>query len=158
MLVSALFWLATRVQESVMLSCPAGEADIMNYFGTSKSRRGQHYLTGSTNSVYSQVFPDEDCAPQGYWFWIKSPKAHGFDVKVFDREHVYMRAIELIWTDNTTFQRFTRDLPIAECCVPEGQPGTEIQVPDTRFDFYSSCKIYKSSTLARRSIRSKLPS
>ena len=92
-----------------MFSCPAGKADIMKYFVMNKSRRSQHYLMGSTNSVYTQVFPNEDFAPQGYWFWIKSPKAHGFDVKVFDRDHVYMRATELIWTDNTTFKRFTRD-------------------------------------------------
>jgi hypothetical protein len=134
-------------QESATFSCPVGKADIMKYFVMSKSRRSQHYLTGSTNSVYTQVFPNEDFAPQGYWFWIKSPKAHGFDVKVFDRDRVYMRATELIWTDNTTFKRFTRDLPISERCVPEGQPGAEVRVADTRFDFYSSCKVYKSSTL-----------
>jgi hypothetical protein len=119
-LLAALLSGAAAAQESPTFSCPAGKADIMKYFVMSKSRRSEHYLTGSTNSVYTQVFPNEDFAPQGYWFWIKSPKAHGFDVKVFDRERVYMRATELIWTDNTTFKRFTRDLPIAERCVPEG--------------------------------------
>jgi hypothetical protein len=147
LLLPALLSVFAAAQEPATFSCPAGKADIMKYFVMSKSKRSDHYLTGSTNSVYTQVFPNEDFAPHGYWFWLKSPKAHGFDVKVFDRERVYMRATELIWTDNTTFKRFTRDLPIAERCVPEGQPGTEIRVPDTRFDFYSSCKIYKSSTL-----------
>lgn len=146
-LLLSLLSAAAGAQDSVAFSCPAGKADIMKYFVMSKSRRSQHHLTGSTNSVYTQVFPNEDFTPQGYWFWIKSPKAHGFDVKVFDRDRVYMRATELIWTDNTTFKRFTRDLPIAERCVPEGQPGAEIRVADTRFDFYSSCKVYKSSTL-----------
>ena len=126
-LLAALLSGAVAAQESAMFSCPAGTAD-MKYFVISKSRRSQHYLAGSTNSVYTQVFPNEDFAPQGYWFWSKSPKAHGFDVKVFDRDRVYMRATELIWTDNTTFKRFTRDLPIAERCVPEGQPGAEIRV------------------------------
>jgi len=142
-LLSGLLSGAARGQESSTFSCPAGKADVLKYFVMSKARRSQHFLTGSTNSVYTQVFPDEDFAPQGYWFWIKSPKAHGFDVKAFDRERVYMRATELIWTDNTTFKRFTRDLPISERCVPEGQPGAEIRVADTRFDYYSSCKVYK---------------
>jgi hypothetical protein len=146
-LLAALLSGAAAAQEPATFSCPAGKADIMKYFVMNKSRRSQHYLTGSANSVYTQVFPNEDFAPQGYWFWIKSPKAHGFDVKVFDRDRVYMRATELIWTDNTTFKRFTRDLPISERCVPEGQPGAEVRVADTRFDFYSSCKVYKSSTL-----------
>ncbi|PYX39888.1 MAG: hypothetical protein DMG83_27725, partial [Acidobacteria bacterium] len=146
-LLGALLSGAAAAQESATFSCPVGKADIMKYFVMNKSRRSQHYLTGSTNSVYTQVFPNEDFTPQGYWFWIKSPKAHGFDVKVFDRDRVYMRATELIWTDNTTFKRFTRDLPISERCVPEGQPGAEVRVADTRFDFYSSCRVYKSSTL-----------
>jgi hypothetical protein len=146
-LLSGSLLAAARGQESSTFSCPAGKADVLKYFVMSKARRGQHFLAGSTNSVYTQVFPDEEFAPQGYWFWIKSPKAHGFDVKAFDRERVYMRATELIWTDNSTFKRFTRDLPIAERCVPEGQPGAEIRVADTRFDYYSSCKVYKSSTL-----------
>jgi hypothetical protein len=146
-LLPALLSAFAAAQEPATFSCPAGKADVMKYFVMSKSKRNQYYLGGSTNSVYTQVFPDEDFAPQGYWFWLKSPKAHGFDVKVFDRDRIYMRATELIWTDNTTFKRFTRDLPIAERCVPEGQAGAEIRVADTRFDFYSACKAYKSSTL-----------
>lgn len=58
-----------------------------------------------------------------------------------------MRSTELMWKDNTSFKRFERDLPIAARCVPEGESGPEIKVPDTRFVYYSSCRSYKSSTL-----------
>jgi hypothetical protein len=108
LLLPTLLSASAAAQEPATFSCPAGKADIMKYFVMSKAKRSEHYLTGSTNSVYTQVFPNEDFAPRGYWFWLKSPKAHGFDVKIFDRERVYMRATELIWTDNTTFKRFTR--------------------------------------------------
>lgn len=60
MLLPALLSIATRAQESATFSCPAGKVDMMKYFVIGKSTRGQHYLTGSTNSVYTQVFPDED--------------------------------------------------------------------------------------------------
>ena len=64
-LFAALLSGAAAAQESATFSCLAGKADIMKYFVMSKSRRSQHYLTGSTNSVYTQVFPNEDFAPQG---------------------------------------------------------------------------------------------
>src|SRR5437763_272937 len=56
-----------------------------------------------------------------------------------------MRSTELMWTDNTSFKRFVNDLAIAERCVLEGGPGPEIKVADTRFDYFSSCRPYKSS-------------
>lgn len=130
-------------------SCPAGQEDVMKYFAMSKARRAEHYLAGEPNALYTQVSPDEDFAPEGYWFWLKGPKAHGFDVKVFDEKRVYMRATELNWKDKSTFKRFIHDLPIAARCVAEGKPGPEIKVEDTHYQYYSDCHPYKTAKLGK---------
>ncbi len=127
--------------------CRDGQADVMKYFVMSKDRRATHFVDGKPNPIYTKVFPDQDFASTGYWFWLKSPKAHGFDVKAFDEQRVYMRSTELEWKDNRTFKRFVRDLPIAARCVTEGRPGPEIKVPDTTFHYFSSCRPYKVSTV-----------
>lgn len=136
-----------RAQDSATFSCPMGKSDMMKYFVMAEPVRTAQFMHGSANSIYTEVFPDKDFAEKGYWFWLKSPKARGFDVKAFDQEHVYMQSTELKWTNNTTFKRFVNDLPIAERCVPEGKPGETIKVTDTQFDYYESCKSYKSSHL-----------
>lgn len=128
-------------------SCPAGQADVMKYFAMNRERRASQFLDGKPNPVYTEVFPDSDFAPSGYWFWLKSPKAHGFDVKSFDEKYVYMRSTELEWKDNTSFKRFKHDLAIAARCVPEGEPGPQIKVRDTRFEYFSSCHPYKASSI-----------
>ena len=61
-------------------SCPARQADVMKYFVMNKERRASQFLDGNPNPIYTQVFPDLDFASRGYWFWLKSTKAHGFDV------------------------------------------------------------------------------
>jgi len=127
--------------------CRDGQIDVMKYFAMAKDKRVSHFLDGNPNPIYTKVFPDQDFAPTGYWFWLKSPKAHGFDVKAFDAERVYMRSTELDWKDNRTFKRFVHDLPIAARCVTEGKPGPEIRVPDTSFRYFSSCRPYKLSTV-----------
>jgi hypothetical protein len=119
----------------------------MKYFVMDRERRSDHFLDGKPNPIYTHVFPDVDFADHGYWFWLKSPKAHGFDVKSFDEKYVYMRSTELEWKDNTSFKRFEDDLPIANRCVAEGGPGPEIKVSNTRFDYFSSCRSYKSSAV-----------
>jgi hypothetical protein len=68
-------------------------------------------------------------------------------VKTVDEKYVYMRSTELEWKDNSSFKRFDHDLPIAERCIAEGEPGTEIKVSNTRFDYFSSCRPYKSSSV-----------
>jgi hypothetical protein len=128
-------------------SCPTGQADVMKYFVMAQSLRANQYMSGTSNPIYTRVFPNEDFAETGYWFWLKSSTAHGFDVKAFDGNYVYMRSTELIWTNNTTFKRFVHDLPIAARCVPEGQPGPEIKVQTTSYQYYSSCKSYKESNV-----------
>lgn len=128
-------------------SCPSGQSDMMKYFVMPQANRAGHFMTGSKNSIYTEVFPNQDFAETGYWFWLKSPRAHGFDVKAFDEKYVYMRSTELVWKDNTTFKRFAHDLPIASRCVAEGEPGVEIKVPDTYYRYYSSCNPYKQGHL-----------
>jgi hypothetical protein len=128
-------------------SCPAGQADVVKYFVMGRDKRADHFMDGRPNPIYTQVFPDGEFATQGYWFWLKGPKAHGFDVKSFDEKYVYMRSTELEWKDNTSFKRFEHDLPVAQRCVSEGQPGTEIKISDTRFNYFSSCRPYKSSSV-----------
>lgn len=128
-------------------SCPPGQADVVKYFVMGRDKRADHFMDGRPNPIYTQVFPDGEVATQGYWFWLKGPKAHGFDVKSFDEKYVYMRSTELEWKDNTSFKRFEHDLPVAQRCVSEGQPGTEIKISNTRFNYFSSCRPYKSSSV-----------
>jgi hypothetical protein len=128
-------------------SCPAGQTDVMKYFVMAQSLRENQYMSGTSNPIYTDVFPNEDFAESGYWFWLKSATANGFDVKAFDRNYVYMRSTELVWTNNTTFKRFVHELPIAARCVTEGQAGPEIKVRNTSYRYYSSCKAYKESQL-----------
>jgi hypothetical protein len=128
-------------------SCPAGKADIMKYFVMGQDSRADQHMSGKSNPIYTSVFPNEDFAESGYWFWLKSADAEGFDVKAFDRTRIYMRSTELVWTNNATFKRFVHDLPIAARCVTEGEAGPEIRVKDTSFEYYSSCKPYKRSQL-----------
>jgi hypothetical protein len=128
-------------------SCPAGQTDVMKYFVMADSLRANQYMSGSPNPIYTKVFPDEDFSETGYWFWLKSATANGFDVKAFNGNYVYMRSTELTWTNNTTFKRFVHDLPITARCVLTGQPGPEIKVQNTAFQYYSSCKAYKESNI-----------
>ena len=119
----------------------------MQYFVMSKQNRDNQFMNGQPTSIYTEVFPDEDFAASGYWFWLKSASAHGFDVKAFDQNYIYIRSTELIWANNTTFKRFVNDLPIAARCVASNAPGPEIPVADTSFQYFSSCSAYKSSNL-----------
>jgi hypothetical protein len=128
-------------------SCPTGQIDVMKYFVMAQSNRETEYMSGATNPIYTKVFPNEDFAEIGYWFWLKSANGDGFDVKAFDSNYVYMRSTELIWTDPKTFKRFVHDLPISVRCVPESNPGPQITTSDTTFQYYSSCKAYKTSNL-----------
>ncbi len=128
-------------------SCPDGKTDVMNYFVMSHQLRSAHFLSGTKNSIYTEVFPDVDFAVSGYWFWLKSSNGHGFDVKAFDENYVYMRSTELFWKDNTTFKRFRHDLPITARCVPEESAGPEIKVKDTSYDFFSGCRAFKQGQL-----------
>ena len=128
-------------------SCPQGDADVMKYFVMAKNNRADKFMSGSKNPIYTKVFPNQDFAEAGHWFWLKSASGNGFDVKAFDKNYVYMRSTELVWSDKTTFKRFVRDLPIAARCVSEGKPGPEIKTRDTHYQYYSSCKVYKESQL-----------
>lgn len=130
-----------------VLACPAGQEDVMQYFVLNKQTRHSQFMNGQPNPIYTEVFPDEDFATTGYWFWLKSAKAHGFDVKAFDQKYVYIRSTELTWTDNRTFKRFVHDLPISARCIPQNSAGPQIQVPDTTFQYFASCASYKSSQL-----------
>lgn len=132
---------------SSAFSCPAGQEDVMQYFAMDKQHRDAQHLTGNKNPLYTEVFPDEDFAPQGYWFLLKSPDGHGFDVDVFDEDYVYLRSTELEWKDNTTFKRKLRDVPLSSRCVPVDGPADEVRVREAHFLFYASCRSYKTSSL-----------
>ena len=150
--IACAFWLgcgstAAPAPGPQSFSCPAGQVDVMEYFVMSKENRDTQFMNGEQNPIYTQVFPDQDFAASGYWFWLKSPSAHGFDVDVFDQDFVYLRSTELIWNDNTTFKRKHHDVPIAARCIGPNAAGPEIQVADTQIDWYASCAQYQSSSL-----------
>jgi len=118
----------------------------MKYFAMSEQRRPNQFMTGA-NAIYSEVSPNQDFATAGYFFWLKSPDAHGFDVKSFDDKYIYDRSTELTWSDNTTFKRFVHDLPLSPRCVPVGKAAPAVPVAATAFTFYASCAAYKTSQL-----------
>ena len=144
--LSALLFISS-IAAAQTFSCPNGQIDVMKYFAMGESKRAAHFMGGAPNPIYTEVLPNQDFAAAGYWFWLKSAKAHGFDVKVFDPEYVYMRSTEFEWKDNRTFKRFVHDLPVSARCVAEGKPGTEIKTADTTFRYFSSCRAYKTSTV-----------
>jgi len=111
-------------------------------FCDERRQEANHFLNGQPNPIFTRVFPDCDFATTGYWFWLKSSQAHGFDVKSFDEKYIYMRATELEWKD-----RFDDDLPIAARCVVEGKAGPELKIFNTRFQYFASCRPYKSSNV-----------
>ena len=133
--------------DSSLFSCPAGQEDAMQYFVMRKDLREDHYLSGEANPSYTKIFPDVDFAPSGYWFWLKSPEAHGFDIKTFDEKYIYIRGTELEWKDNSTFKRKEQDNPLTERCVPVNAASQVERVSNARFSFYANCKPYKSSSL-----------
>ncbi|MDP9159657.1 MAG: hypothetical protein M3O09_05440 [Acidobacteriota bacterium] len=58
-------------------SCPAGQYDVMTYFAMTGQARNNQFAHGRPNSIYTEVYPNMDFATSGYWFWLKSPSAHG---------------------------------------------------------------------------------
>jgi hypothetical protein len=127
--------------------CPAGQEDAMQYFVMRKDLRNDHYLSGEANPSYTKIIPDVDFAASGYWFWLKSSEAHGFDIKVFDEKNIYIRATELDWKDNTTFKRQEQDTPLTPRCVPLNGASPVLHVSKVQFSFYANCKVYKTSSL-----------
>jgi len=117
-----------------LFSCPAGQEDAMQYFVMRKDLREDHYLSGETNPSYTKIFPDVDFAPAGYWFWLKSPEAHGFDIKAFDEKYIYIRGTELEWKDNRTFKRKEQDNALSTRCVPVNGASPTQRVSNARFN------------------------
>jgi len=132
---------------SDLFSCPASQEDAMQYFVMRKDLRENHYLSGEANPSYTKIFPDVDFAATGYWFWLKSPEAHGFDIKAFDEKYIYIRSTELEWKDNSTFKRKEQDNPLTTRCVPLNGASPVERVSNARFSFYANCKPYKTSSL-----------
>lgn len=146
-LVAAFLSLVTVMSPAQTFSCPAGTIDVMKYFAMDQQKRPNQYMSGKPNSIFTEVYPNQDFASAGYWWWLKSPTANGFDVKAFDKTYVYMRSTELNWTNNSSFKRFVHDLPIAARCVAAGKPGPQIKVANTTFNYYSSCSAFASSNI-----------
>src|SRR5690242_6679167 len=119
--------------DASLFSCPAGQEDAMQYFVMRKDLRENHYLSGEANPSYTKIYPDVDFAPSGYWFWLKSPEAHGFDIKAFDEKYIYIRSTELNWKDNTTFKRKEEDTPLTTRCVPVNAASPVLHISNARF-------------------------
>src|SRR5215831_5510316 len=119
--------------DPALFVCPAGQEDAMQYFVMRKDLRENHYLSGEANPSYTKIFPDVDFAPTGYWFWLKSSEAHGFDIKTFDEKYIYIRGTELNWKDNTTFKRKEQDTPLTMRCIPVNGASPPLRVSNARF-------------------------
>ena len=93
--VVVLVLFVSAITAAQNFSCTNGQIDVMKYFAMDQAKRAAHFMSGKPNPIYTEVFPNEDFAAAGYWFWLKSSKAHGFDVKAFDPDHIYMRSTEV---------------------------------------------------------------
>lgn len=135
-----------------IMSCPAGKEDMLNYFTMTDPDRLSNFMApGNANPIYTTLFPDlgTSFAVSGYFLWTKSWVGYPWDVKGFDANYIYDRSTELLWTDPTTFRRFTTDLPISARCVRAGRPGPTIKIPSsvTNYGSYSNCQLTQTQNL-----------
>src|SRR5207302_3481391 len=86
----ALILVSAHPLPAQTFACPTGTIDVMKYFALSAQKRPSQFMNGSPNPIYTEVAPNQDFATSGYWFWFKSPTAHGFDVKAFNESYIYM--------------------------------------------------------------------
>ena len=89
-------------------------------------------------------FPNLDFAPEGHWFWLKSVTGNGFDGKAFNREHIYMRATELTWTN----KRFHQDLPLHRAASSRADRTRRFVSKIPASEYFDQCKPYKASDLS----------
>jgi hypothetical protein len=136
---------------SLILSCPSGTEDMLNYFSMGSQRQTKFMGPGNANPIYSTIVPDygTNFAKTGYLVWTKSSARYPWDVKTFDQNYIYDRTTELSWTDATSFKRFANDLPMSPRCVAIGKAAPSIKVASaqTNFSLYESCQATKTQNL-----------
>jgi hypothetical protein len=138
-------------------ACSRNSEDMLNYFLLDYPDRTDHFMdmgVGALNSnpIYSSITPEIASAgytKSGTFIWTKTPSGYPWDVRTFDGDYIYDRATELLWTDPTSFKRFTQDMPIAPRCVSTRSGGDTIKTKQksSGYSFYSNCAVTKTADL-----------
>jgi hypothetical protein len=132
--------------------CSNSNEDMLNYFLMGYPDRIDNFMASSNaNPIYSSVTPElgSGYAQQGSFVWTKSPQGYPWDVKTFDKNYIYDRSTELVWTDPTSFKRFNKDLPLSRRCIsPNSGAAIKIRKDRTAYTFYSDCTAYQTADLS----------
>jgi hypothetical protein len=133
-------------------SCPTGTQDMLDYFVMAYPARTTNFMgPGNANPVYSTVVPELGATfpESGYFVWTKSSAGYPWDVKTFDENYIYDRTTELIWTDPTSFKRFTVDLPLSHrCLAPTAGATIKTLSANSNYSSYTNCQSYLTQNLA----------
>jgi hypothetical protein len=137
--------------------CSRNSEDMLNYFLMDYPDRTDHFMgigVGALNSnpIYSSITPEIASAgytKSGTFIWTKTPSGYPWDVRTYDQDYIYDRATELLWTDPTSFKRFTQDMPISPRCVSTRSDGGTIKTKqrNSAYSFYSNCAVTKTADL-----------
>jgi hypothetical protein len=145
--VTALLWIALFQNASLAhaestISCPSGEYDMLDWMTMDSGLRSSEYLTGSSNSIYTSIWP-------GKFWWTKSGLGYPWDIQLYDNNYIYLWITELDWNNPQTFKKFANNtnMPLAPRCAKGGFPGSTIIVPDTSYQTYTDCTHYTTQNL-----------
>jgi hypothetical protein len=137
--------------------CERNTEDMLLYFLMDYPDRIDHSMgigIGALNSnpIYSSITPEIASAgytKSGTFIWTKTPSGYPWDVRTYDGDYIYDRATELLWTDPTSFKRFTQDMPIAPRCASTRSDSDTIKTKQksSGYSFYANCAVTKSADL-----------
>ena len=129
--------------ESTM-SCPSGTYDMLDWMTLDSDLRGGQHLSGSANPIYTNMQGNK-------FYWTKGGNGSPWDIQLYDSHYVYLWITELVWNSPTTFKKFHGNFnePLVPRCAKAGTPGSQIYVPDTSYDIYTSCHNYTTHSLKK---------
>ena len=141
-------WLAfqapVRAHAEATVSCPAGEYDMLDWMTLDSDLRGGKHMTGSANPLYTEIHG-------GKFYWTKGGNGSPWDIQLYDSHNIYLWITEFAWNSPTTFKKFHHNynMPLVPRCAKAGMPGSQIYVPDTSYDIYTSCKHFTTHKLRK---------
>jgi len=123
-----------KSQAETTISCPAGTYDMLDWMTMDSDLRATRHLTGSSNPIFSTVWPDK-------FYWVKGSKGYPWDIQLYDDKFIYLWITEYAWNTPTTFKKFSsnKNVPLAPRCAKGGFPGSTIKVSNTAYDINTSC-------------------